>query len=687
VKHLSIALATLALAAPALAQQAGEDAARKFTAERVFDLEFASDPQISPDGRIIAYARSAMDRLSDRVVGTVWSVDTKTGDHRPLITDQGAISSPRWSPSGDRLLYLAKAGDRLHLRVFYPDTGRSFSLAFLAEAPSAPQWSPDGRRIAFAMFTPAEPPSFATPPKAPEGAQWSEPVRVFDDLQFRFDGKGYLRDGSSHVYVVAAEGGTPRQVTLGDTDYDSPAWLDDDTLLVVGNDAPDADLDPIEREIYAVDLGDLSIRALTARDGPDQSPAVSPDGRRIAYLGYDDKRKSYQQTDLYVMNRDGSEARNLTADFDRSIDAIAWRGNAIVAQAEVDGDIQLLEISLSGKVAVLQRGVGGTSIGRPYAAGSFSVARDGGAVAYTAASPDRPAEVGYLSGRDSHVLTALNEDVLPHLELARIEEIQVASSHDGREIEAWVALPPGFTADGSFPMILEIHGGPFAMYGPTFAAEIQRYAAEGYVTVYANPRGSTGYGEAFAQLIDRAYPGNDYHDLMSVVDAVIEKNYVDPERLFVTGGSGGGILTAWIVGNTGRFAAAASVKPVINWTTMALAGDIGAFVVRHWMRAAPWEDRELYWRLSPLSLVGNVTTPTMVMVGEEDWRTPTWESEQFYTALKLRGIDTALVRVPGAPHYIAARPSRLIAKTDNIMGWFVRYDPARPGHGETGRVD
>jgi acylaminoacyl-peptidase len=276
------------------------------------------------------------------------------------------------------------------------------------------------------------------------------------------------------------------------------------------------------------------------------------------------------------------------------------------------------------------------------------------------------------------VLTALNEDVLPHLDMAPIEEFKVNSSHDGREIEAWVALPPGFTADGSFPLILEIHGGPFAMYGPTFAAEIQRYAAEGYVTVYANPRGSTGYGEEFAQLIDLAYPGNDYHDLMSVVDALIERNYVSPERLFVTGGSGGGILTAWIVGNTDRFAAAASVKPVINWTTMALAGDIGAFVARHWMRANPWEDRELYWRLSPLSLVGNVTTPTMVMVGEEDWRTPTWESEQFYGALKLRGVDTALVRVPGAPHYIAARPSRLIAKTDNIMGWFKKYDPAKP---------
>jgi dipeptidyl aminopeptidase/acylaminoacyl peptidase len=677
-KQFLVALLALVLAASALAGENGKADSRRFTAERVFDLEYADDPQISPDGQTIVYARTSMDPMSDRMVGEIWSIDTRTGAHRPLITGQGSVSSPRWSPSGDRLLYLGTMEDRLQLRVFYPATGRSFSVAFLTEAPGAPEWSPDGRIIAFSLFTPSVAPSFAEPPKAPQGANWNEPVRVFDGLRIRFDGAGYLRAGATQVYVVSAEGGTPRQVTTGDTDYDSPAWLDNDTLLVVGNSAPDADLDPVESEIYAIELSDLSMRALTSRDGPDGAPAVSADGRRIAWLGYDDEVKAWQQRDLYLMDSDGSEVRSLTADYDHNIDAIAWRGGAIVAQAEVGGEIQLIEVSRDGKTSVLQRGVGGTSIGRPYVNGSFSVASEGGAIAYTAGSPDRPAEVGLLQRGNSRVLTALNDDVLPFVDLAALEEIHVASSRDGREIEAWVALPPGFRADGSFPMILEIHGGPFAMYGPFFAAEIQRYAAEGYVTVYANPRGSTGYGEEFAQLIDRAYPGNDYDDLMSVVDALIEKNYVDSDRLFVTGGSGGGVLTAWIVGKTDRFAAAVSVKPVVNWLTMALTGDIGAFVVRHWIRANPWEDIEAYWRLSPLSLVGNVTTPTMVMVGEEDWRTPTWESEQFYTALKLRQVDTALVRVPEAPHHIASRPSRLIAKTDNIMGWFAKYDPARP---------
>ena len=191
-----------------------------------------------------------------------------------------------------------------------------------------------------------------------------------------------------------------------------------------------------------------------------------------------------------------------------------------------------------------------------------------------------------------------------------------------------------------------------------------------------NYRGSTGYGDDFAQQIDLAYPSQDHDDLMSVVDALVEMNYVDPERLFITGGSGGGVLTAWAVGKTDRFAAAASIKPVINWASMATVGDIGAMVVRHWMRATPWDDPDLYFRLSPISLAGNVTTPTLMMVGEEDWRTPTWEAEQFYGALKLQKVPTALIRIPGSAHFIAARPSQLIAKTDNIMGWFRKYDPA-----------
>lgn len=681
-RTLILGASALAMAAftPALADD-HDDKSKRFTAERVFDIEYASDPQVSPDGKTIVYVRRSMDRQTDTDRGDIWTIDVKSGAHRPLIMGGASAGSPRWSPDGTRLLYTTSTDDRPDLRVFMMDTRSSYSLGQFYEGPGNAKWSPDGKTIAFTMFTPGETPSFAKPIAAPEGAKWSEPVRVFDDIQFRFDGAGYLKEGVRQVYTISAEGGSPRQITSGEADMGGPEWLGNGTLLVSGNTAEDREMDPIESEIYAVSLATLELTPMTTRDGPDFGASVSPDGETIAYFGYDDELKSYQQTRLYLMDADGSNKRQIASGVDRAFDAIAWSADSktVYAQIENAGIIDVISIDNRDRVETVLTGLGGTSIGRPYAGGSFSVSTTSRPVfAYTAGFTDRPAEVAVHGSRiDDRVLTELNADILPYLDMSPIEEFKVASSVDGREIEAWVALPPDFTADGSFPMILEIHGGPFAMYGPFFASEIQRYAAEGYVTVYVNPRGSSGYGEEFAQLIDRAYPGDDFHDLMDVVDDLVARNYVSEDRLFVTGGSGGGILTAWIVGHTERFAGAASIKPVINWMTMALAADIGQFVRRHWIREDPWSNPEAFLRFSPIMHVDKVTTPTLMMVGEEDWRTPTWEAEQFYTGLKMNGVDTALIRVPGSPHYIAGRPSRLIAKTDNIMGWFAKHDPAK----------
>ena len=264
-----------------------------------------------------------------------------------------------------------------------------------------------------------------------------------------------------------------------------------------------------------------------------------------------------------------------------------------------------------------------------------------------------------------------------------MEEIRYKSSKDGREIQGWIVKPPGFDSAGNdsagndpakrYPLILEIHGGPFANYGDRFAAEAQLYAAAGYVVLYTNPRGSTSYGEEFGNLIHHAYPGDDYFDLMSGVDAVLERGYVDPERLFVTGGSGGGVLTAWIVGRTDRFRAAVVAKPVINWTSFVLTADNANFYYRYWFPGFPWDHPEHYRARSPLSLVSAVTTPTMLLTGESDFRTPIAETEQYYQALRLRGVDTVMVRMPGAYHHIARRPSQMMSKAAHILAWFERY--------------
>ena len=247
-------------------------------------------------------------------------------------------------------------------------------------------------------------------------------------------------------------------------------------------------------------------------------------------------------------------------------------------------------------------------------------------------------------------LTRLNGELLDNKRLGEVRHIAVTSSADQRPIDAWITLPPNYAPGQRYPLILEIHGGPFAAYGPHFSTDDQLYAAAGYAVLSVNPRGSTSYGAEFANLIHHAYPGQDYDDLMSAVDAAIAQGFADPDQLFVTGGSGGGVLTAWIVGKTNRFRAAATQKPVIDWSSFVLTADAPPFFSRYWFGHYPWEDPQGFWARSPLSLVGNVQTPTLVVVGSEDYRTPVSEAEQYYTALQLRGVPTALVKVPGASH-------------------------------------
>lgn len=679
--------ATLLLGSLGLTQTAAAtnatDALRTLNNDDIFDLEWASDPRVSPDGKQVVYVRRGFNRMQDNTNTTLWLVDVDSGTQQPLLASGEMARSPLFSPDGSRLLYVVSTVHGPQMRVRWLATDREVNVAALEHSPSQMQWSADGSAIAFTMFTPSKPLLLIDKgPRKPDGAQWAAPVRVIDDMMFRFNGTGMLDKGSDHVYVVPALGGTPRAVTTGDNGFSSPAWSNDGkTLYVTGNDVPRPDLDPVEAEIYAVDILSLARTAVTTRDGPDVSPMVSPNGRLLAWQGFDDKVRAYQQSQLYVKNLSSGATQQLTADYDHTVSNVIWnaRSDGLFALAAVEGRLELISIDLQGNTAIIADDVGGTSIGRPYSSGEFDVNGHGRnrVIAYTQTNPMRPAELAIKRGNNlTQIVTDLNSDLLDTIELATIEELRVPSNHDGLEIQAWVALPPGFIADGTAPLLLEIHGGPYAMYTPAFAAEIQRYAAEGYVTVWANPRGSTGYGEAFADQIDEAYPGYDHVDLMSVIDAVLKKGWADPQRQFITGGSGGGLLSAYATGKTDRFAAAAVIKPVINWFTMALSADIGMRVRRHWVRGDPWANPQKFFDLSPIAVVGNVTTPTLVMVGEEDWRTPAWEAEQWYTALKMQGVDAAYVRVPGASHTIANRPSHLIAKTDNIMGWFRRYDPA-----------
>jgi dipeptidyl aminopeptidase/acylaminoacyl peptidase len=672
---LAILCAATALTSPALAAPA-TGPSRTFTGTDLFNLEVATDPQISPDGRTIAYTRKSNDIMTDKARSTIWLVDIASGQQRPLLAGSGSYFSPRWSPDGARLAYVAAEGGSPQLYVHWMASGTSARITGLPDSPGAIAWLPDGRRIAYTMFVPDEGPKLGKAPDKPEGAKWADPLQVIDAVTYRTDDDGYLKSGYYQIFWVPADGGAPTQLTFGATHAGGRvSWTPDGrSILFSANLSKNWEREPVNSEIYRVSIDGGAPVALTSRDGPDNDPVVSPDGRQIAFTGYDDRHLGYQNTQLSVMNLDGSGKRVLTGSLDRSVANPVWSadGRAIYVQVEDHGTNKVERVGLDGSIREVASGLTGAGLDRPYAGGEFSVSRTG-VVALTAGDPLHPSDISIASAGGVRRLTHLNEQLAAKA-MARVEKLPVASSYDKRPIDAWMVTPPDFDPARKYPLILEIHGGPFAAYGPQFSTDDELYAAAGYVVLYTNPRGSTSYGEEFANQIDKAYPGHDYDDLMSAVDAAIATGRVDPNNLYVTGGSGGGVLTAWIVGKTDRFRAAATQKPVIDWASFGLTSDIATFLSPYWFAKKPWEDPQGYWARSPLSLVGNVKTPTLVVVGAEDYRTPDSEAEQYYEALQLRGVPTAFVKVPGASHGgIAARPSQSAAKAAAIIAWFDRY--------------
>jgi dipeptidyl aminopeptidase/acylaminoacyl peptidase len=667
------ASAALALISPAAWGQESAAHSRTFSGEDLFRLAGATDPQISPDGSRVAYVRMTADVMTDREMPTIWLVDVASGRQTPLVAGKGAHRSPRWSPDGKRLAYVSSDGEgAAQLHVLWLDGDRSVKVTGMPESPGAIAWSPDSKSIAYIMRVPAEGLTLGKPPQKPEGAKWAEGLEVIDRVTYRADGGGYAKPGFDHIFVVPADGGSARQVTSGSWDDSGPlSWSPNGrTIVFSANRRPDWEREINDTEVYSVDVASGAVTALTTRKGPDGSAVLSPDGKRIAYLGFDDVNRSYENTELSVMNADGTGTRRLLTGLDQSIDTVSWIGNSQLAVSyDERGAKRVARVGLDGASRTIAEGLSaGTHYDRPYTGGEFS-ASNNGKVAYTAGGTSAPADL-WVDGRK---LTDLNSNWLAGKTMAPVRKLAVTAP-DGRSVDAWLVTPPGLQPGQRAPLILEIHGGPNTAYGPAFSSDVQLYAAHGYAVLYTNPRGSTSYGEEFANLIDRAYPGTDYDDLIASVDAAIADGAADPNNLFVTGGSGGGVLTAWIVGKTDRFKAAATQKPVINWISESLTMDATPFTSRYWFDKKPWEDPMSYWNRSPLSLVGNVKTPTLVVVGSEDYRTPVSEAEQYYAALQIRGVPTALVKVPGASHGgLTARPSQSAAKAAAILAWFDKY--------------
>ncbi len=672
-RAIRIASLTLSLAgaavAPLLAQQQQGRAANRVSLEQYLDWEEVSAPQLSPDGTQILFSRRWVDKINDRWESSVWLMNAD-GTHQRTLT-QG--SDVKWSPDGKRVAYIGKGeptGQQIFVRWMDAE-GATTQITHLTESPSGLEWSPDGKTIGFTMNVPVHDTWRIAMPTPPKGAKWTEAPKVVTRLNYRSDRVGYTDDSYRHIFVVPADGGTARQITNGDWNHSGISFSADGRWIAFSSlREPDAENAYRKSQIYVANVETGEIRQLTHRNGTNGGPVFSPDGKTIAFMSADSTDHSaWAESKLYFMNADGSNAHSVSGNLDRPISGVVWAADAsgVYFGVESEGSKNLyftnatgqLHPVTSGKQVLTVAGVGkmGTGVGvrstpvKPNDVVSFAVPKTGTTTTFTQ-------------------LTAVNDDVLGGKELAQTEEIWYTSK-DGLKVQGWVVKPPGFDPSKKYPLILDIHGGPQSMYNVAFSFARQDHAAAGYVILYTNPRGSTGYGEKFTNEIKNAYPGKDFDDLMAGVDTVLGRGYVDPKNMFVYGCSGGGVLTAWTVGHTTRFAAAAALCPVIDWISFVGETD-GASWYGNFEKPF-WEDPSEYLKRSPIMYVGNIKTPTMLMTGVLDLRTPIPQIEEFYRALKIKGVPTAMIRMNNEYHGTSSTPSNFLRTQLYLRSWFDKY--------------
>ena len=649
---------------------------KRFDYMDIFEIQYASEPMISPSGKLIVYRRMVFDKIEDESTGNLWIINSNGTDHQKLTSFDGNESNPVWSPNGDRIAFIRETNDGPEIFVYWLITKKTARISSLENTPSNLSWSNNGEHIAFTMKVKSDPPVLADIPKKPKNANWAGTPRITDRVYHEKDGVGYIEPGFTHVFVISSEGSGETKLTHGDFNhYGNLSWsMDNSKIYFTTKRKKNWEYDFRNSEIASVDIKSKKIEILTKRDGPDYKPKVSPNGKLIAYIGYKDKIQTYQNEMINIMSLDGEIISTLSSNIDSSINEFYWdsKSKGLYISYDIRGDTKISYLSLQKKNNKIADQMGGTTIGRPYGGGSFSVSLNG-SIAYTYTTSDHPAEIRVVNSNGIKKITKLSDELLKNKELADIKEISYSSSFDGREIQGWVAFPPYYDSNKKYRLLVENHGGPISNYGNRFSPEIQLYASNDYIVFYPNPRGSTSYGEEFANLLYHNYPGEDYIDVMDGVNYLIEKEIANEEKLYVTGGSAGGIMTAWMIGKNNRFKAAAVIKPVVNWISKTLVADNYFSYANTRFPGQPFENFNKYWNFSPLSLVKKIQTPTMVMVGMDDLRTPPSESKQLYHALRLRKIPTILVEIPGASHNISKKPSNLISKISNIIAWLDRY--------------
>jgi len=641
--------------------------------DSVFRMSSVSEPQYRPDGGAVAFTYSWIDIQDDSSYSNLRLL--RTGEMRTLHSGKLHERSPRWSPDGRYLAYISDRGGNTRIHILAVESNEDRVLSDVDRTPSDITWSPDGRWIAFFALV-AEKPAWDPPtPAPPAGAKWAPPPVVITSLRWAMDGSGVMRPGSTQLFVAPVSGGAPRQVSrrpYWHTSYLTQPEIewsrDSRSVLSTAVQAEEGWSVLNESSIYAFPIDGGEPRRLGPPAWHQHSIAASPDGKHIAFAGYEWKGQTYHVSHLYVTDANGEHRKALTGSLDRDIQAPVWseNGSRLWFLVEDAGDTNISTAGLHGEISQITTGHQRIS--------SVSVAHNGHAVALLS-TPSRPSVVAELSLDHPGQLKTLfdpNSEILAGCRLSQPEELRYPS-FDGRNIHGWVLKPQGFDPTKRYPLLVSIHGGPHSAYGNTFMHDLQMFADHGYVVLYLNPRGSTGYGEQFAAMIQHKWPGDDIKDVLAGVDRVLKDGYIDPARMAVVGGSGGGLMTTWMVTETTRFRAAVAWWPVTNWFTHVGSGDNGFYIASIYRKGMPWDEPADYMEHSPLFRVKNVKTPTMLITGEEDWRTPIAQTQEFYRALKVLGVDTVFLRIPGESHGSGKRPSHRMEVLVNTLAWLDRY--------------
>ncbi|MGY8985868.1 MAG: S9 family peptidase [Sphingomonadales bacterium] len=652
----------------------------KLKINQYLDFERVSNPQISPDGKEIIYTRTYIDKLKDNFASTQWVMDSDGNKNRRLLEG----SNVEWSPDGTRIAYVSDADeDGSEIFVRWMDAeGATSQITHFEFSPNSLKWSPDGKWIAFKARVPYKSDWTIDMPSPPKGAQWTGPARVVERQDYKQDRVGALT-GNDHLFVVSSDGGTPRQITTGDwnvgysfsgarsgAEYD---WSPDSTTLIF--DGFMGIIDPTYHspsQIYKVDITTKEVTQLTKKQGTWSTPSISPNGKTIAFYGQIEIGGSHRTPDIRTISIDGENEQVLIVDPPSTPGKMNWDKNNryVYFNMSVEGSTNVYKMDLKGNISPVTKGeqrIGISSIS------------EGGIAAVTYTNPFETGVISIvkLSSGKLENLVNVNDDVLEGITLGTVEEIRY-NAPDGQAVHGWMMYPPDFDSSKKYPMILAIHGGPHGDYGNNFSFTFQEMAANGNIILYTNPRGSTSYGAAFAQAIHNQYPGPlDYQDLMAGVDFAIAKGNVDPNRLFIEGCSGGGILTTWVIGQTNRFKAAASLCPVTTWISFAGQADVSGWVYTMFKKPF-WEDPTDWLEHSPLMHVGNVSTPTLMMSGELDMRTPTGEAESYYQALLRRGVPTKIIFFQNEYHGTSSKPSNMLRTQKYLKKWFDQYDNVKP---------